>query len=208
MSEIPNLRKLILWLTRQQQRIQREHVAREFPLRDKELDDVLNYLQRRGLIENIAFVGGVVESFEIHPDTRSLITEQWDVFISAKSADYMSARHVFEFLRSQDINAFLSDESLPRLGNSDYRKEIDHALEQAHHMVVVTSSRENVESTWVEAEWGFFINEKRSGRKIGNLVTMLVGGRPPNQLPPSLRYYEALNLDERGLQKLVAYVCS
>jgi len=55
------------------------------------------------------------------------------------------------------------------MGNSDYRREIDRALEQAKHLIVVTSRKEYVESKWVEAEWGSFINEKRSGRKDGIL---------------------------------------
>ena len=72
--------------------------------------------------------------------------EHTNVFISAKSADYEYAREVFRFLSSRGIAAFLSDVSLPELGSSDYRREIDRALDEAHHMVVVTSSREHVES--------------------------------------------------------------
>jgi hypothetical protein len=96
--------------------------------------------------------------------------------------------------------------SLPRLGSSDYRKQIDRALEQAYHIIVVTSSRENVESPWVEAEWGLFINEKRSGRKNGNIITLLAEGLSPVILPPSLRYYEVLNLNTAGLTRMLDYV--
>lgn len=128
------------------------------------------------------------------------------VFISAKSADFGYAREVFDFLKSHGIVAFLSDESLPELGSSDYRKEIDRALDQADHMVVVTSSREHVESTWVEAEWGFFVNEKRSGRKTGNLVTIVTRDLQPKDLPPSLRYYEVLPFQPKAFEKLLRYV--
>ena len=131
----------------------------------------------------------------------------WDVFISAKSEDYALARKVFHFFKAQRLNPFFSDESLPKLGNSDYRKEIDCALERARHIVVVTTSRKNIESPWVEAEWGFFINEKRAGRKPGNIVTIIAGDLLPSDLPPSLRGYQALNHDDAGLQKLLAYVC-
>ena len=130
----------------------------------------------------------------------------YDVFISAKSADYGQARQVFQFLQSRGVAVFLSDESLPELGSSDYRKEIDRALDQAEHMVVVTSSRENVEASWVEAEWGFFINEKRSGRKLGNLVILVTGQFHPRDLPPSLRYYEAMSLGPEAFEKLLRYV--
>jgi ferritin len=66
--------------------------------------------------------------------------ERTRVFISAKSADFEHARRVFHFLKSRGIAVFMSAESLPDLGNTDYRKEIDRALDQTEHMVVVTSS--------------------------------------------------------------------
>ncbi len=127
-------------------------------------------------------------------------------FISAKSEDYSYAREVYRYLKAHNVGAFLSDESLPELGSSDYRKEIDRALDQAEHMVVVTSSREHVESPWVEAEWGFFINEKRSGRKTGNLITLAIDGLLPKDLPPSLRYYEVLPFHPDSFGKLLRYL--
>jgi hypothetical protein len=128
------------------------------------------------------------------------------VFISARSTDYEHAQQVYEFLTSRGIETFFSRETLPQLASSDYRREIDQALDQARHLVVVTSSAANVQAPWVEAEWGFFINEKRSGRKAGNLVTVVVGALPPDRLPPSLRYYEALPLNPQGLETLLRYV--
>jgi hypothetical protein len=80
------------------------------------------------------------------------------VFISAKSADYEQAARVYDFLVAARVPVFFSRESLPGLGSSDYRREIDRALDSAQHMVVVTSSTDNVQASWVEAEWGFFIN--------------------------------------------------
>ena len=128
------------------------------------------------------------------------------VFLSAKSADYDAAKLVYDYLVSQGLDVFFSDASLPTLGNSDYRKVIDRALEESTHMVVVTTSRKNVESSWVEAEWGFFINEKRSNRKSGNLVTVVSGGLKPGDLPPSLRYYEVLDCNPAGFDRLKRYL--
>lgn len=136
------------------------------------------------------------------------IGEVASVFISAKSADHRFAIQIFQFLRSKGVTAFLSQESLPELGNSDYRKEIDRALDSAAHMVVVTSSLTNVMSTWVEAEWGFFINEKRSGRKPGNLITVVVGDLKPSDLPPSLRYYEVMSFQPGEFERVLQYVSS
>ncbi len=150
-----------------------------------------------------------LSSIVSHEERRSDVpgsSEQPLVFISAKSADYAFAREVHRYLASCGVNAFFSEESLPELGSSDYRKAIDEALERAQHMIVVTSSRENVCSPWVEAEWGLFINEKRSGHKRGNIVTVVVDGMGPAHLPPSLRYYEVISFEQDSLGKLLKYV--
>lgn len=128
------------------------------------------------------------------------------VFISCSSKDYARADELFEFLEQNGVPVFFSAQSLPSLGASDYRRTIDTALEQAHHMVVLTSSRENVMSSWVEAEWGLFINELRSGYKNGNLVTMVVDGCTPRDLPPNLRNYEVISFSKTGFQQLLKYV--
>jgi hypothetical protein len=132
--------------------------------------------------------------------------ERVRVFVSAKSGDYEYAAQVYRRLGDAGVAAFFSQESLPALGNADYRREIDRALDEADHMIVVTSSIDHVLASWVEAEWGFFINEKRSGRKRGNLVTVVVGALRPTDLPPSLRYFEVIPFDPASLDKLLLYV--
>lgn len=128
------------------------------------------------------------------------------IFISACSADYQYAEQVYRFLKSHGVATFFSQESLPELASSDYRKQIDEALDVARHMIVVTSSRDNVRSRWVEAEWGLFINEMRSGRKDGNIVTVAVGNLTPADLPASLRYYEVIPFQQQAFPKLLRYV--
>jgi hypothetical protein len=85
-------------------------------------------------------------------------------------------------------------------------KEIDKALEAAKHMVVAGASLENVMSGWVEAESRLFINGKRSGRKSGNIVTVINGGLTAAQLPMSLRYFEALDLKTNNLEGMGGYL--
>jgi len=128
------------------------------------------------------------------------------VFISAKSEDFGFAQQVYDFLVSRGVPTFFSQESLPQLGDADFRKRIDQALDQAKHMIVVTSCKEYVESPWVQAEWGFFINEKRSGRKSGNLITLIVGSLQPKDLPPGLRYYQALNHKPQIFEDIMRYL--
>jgi len=128
------------------------------------------------------------------------------VFISAKSEDYHYAKQLYDFFVASGVRGFLSQESLPEVGASDYRKEIDRAIEESRHMVVVASSREHLLSPYVEAEWGLFINEKRSGRKTGNLVTLAAGSLQLADLPPSLRYYEVIPFGPEGFEKILRYV--
>jgi hypothetical protein len=73
-------------------------------------------------------------------------------------------------------------------------------------MVVVTSSPENVRSSWVTAEWGLFVNEKRSARKTGNLITVIIGDMRIADLPPTLRYYEVIPDGPGAFEKVLNYV--
>jgi hypothetical protein len=113
---------------------------------------------------------------------------------------------VYNFLNKHENNVFFSKQTLPDMGNCDYRREIDRALNNAKHMIVVTSKQEYVEASWVEAEWGLFINEKRSGRKLGNIITMIVGNMRIDDLPSSLRYYEVIPFDPNAFEKILKYL--
>lgn len=106
-----------------------------------------------------------------------------DVFVSKKSADYKLAQRVFTYLKEKGLSVFLSEDCLPARGNSDYQQEIDYALDASRHLVIVGSSAENIRSPWVEAEWRMFINERRAGRKQGNLVVLVSQGCTIDQLP-------------------------
>lgn len=115
----------------------------------------------------------------------------YDVFVSAKSEDYGHARTAAAFLRKAGLRVFFSEEELPEMGNSDYFRAIDDALEGARHMLLVTTSRAHATSEWVEKEWRTYLNEKLSRRKTGNLVTLLCGSMTIADLPISLRQHEA-----------------
>ena len=120
----------------------------------------------------------VTSALDAYQEKAAFASRRADVFISARHSDYEYATQIYRFLGSRGLAVFFSEESLPQLGSSDYRREIDRALDEAQYMIVVTSSTENVQSSWVEAEWGFFINEKRSGRKSGNHANRPGRGQP------------------------------
>src|SRR4051812_7314500 len=117
------------------------------------------------------------------------------VFISAKSDDYARATVVYEYLKANNVEAFFYTRSGREIGNANYTDEINKGLERAHHLVLVTSLRKNAEAEWVKHEWSTFLNEKLSGRKTGNLVTV-VDRVTPAELPMALRQYEVIQLKD------------
>ncbi|THB71698.1 MAG: TIR domain-containing protein [Desulfovibrio sp.] len=126
----------------------------------------------------------------------------WDVFLCKKSEDAHYAKQVHDFLSSHGVSCFLSELAIPEVSNAEYLRVINRAVETCMHMVVVASKPKHLTASWVEAEWSMFLNEKRSGRKPGNLVTVLAGGMSPSGLPIGLRDHHAVELDPPGLEQL------
>lgn len=104
----------------------------------------------------------------------------YDVFICCKSEDYALAKNVYNFLVEHGFRVFLADTELRKKGIAQYGKVIDVALDSAKHLILVTSNKDYVESSYVESEWRTFIEEKRSGRKKGNVMTILKGVEVPS----------------------------
>lgn len=130
----------------------------------------------------------------------------YDVFISHKSGDAKHALQVYDFLVSRGLRVFFSKESLPRLGSSEYHKQIDLAIDRARHMVVVASCRENLEARWVEYEWRMFLQLILKGRKNGNLLSVLAEDMDVDTLPNALSGFEAIRLMPGELERLLGYV--
>ena len=106
-------------------------------------------------------------------------TIDYDVFISCKSEDYDDARQIYNYLtKERNYNVFLVDEELRKKSQFQYSKVIDLAIASADHMIVFTSKAEYVVTTYVESEWRLFVDEQRTGRKVGNLLTVLKGVKP------------------------------
>ena len=121
--------------------------------------------------------------------------KKYDVFISCKSEDYAYAREIHDFLTSENYSVFLADTDLRKVGRARYGKVIDEALESATHLVLFASKPSYVVSTYVEEEWRIFLEEQRSGRKSGNLLTVRKGFDIAN-LPISLRGTQSFVFDE------------
>lgn len=96
---------------------------------------------------------------------------------------------------------FLADKELRKLGIADYGKAIDEALDSSAHMIVVCSNPEYLEkekSPYVYSEWHTFTEEIRSGRKKGNLMTVLTDNVKIKDLPIALRNSQSFPLSDYG----------
>ena len=119
----------------------------------------------------------------------------YDVFISCNSLDYVFAKEVYEFLTEQGYSVFYAQTSISEAGDTVYKKTIDAALDNATHFILVTTDIAHLESKWVDYEINMFQNEKLSGRKTGNVVTIVDSSITVGMLPISLRVYQMLSLN-------------
>lgn len=129
-----------------------------------------------------------------------------DVFISRKSSDAKFAQDIYHYLMDQGLVVFDSDHTLKETGNSNYTEEINTALENTTHMIVVGSSADNIKAPYVKAEWLFFLDRIRSGDTLGNLLTVTTKDLHRKDLPPSLAYYEVISFNEKNFPIIYNYV--
>ena len=127
---------------------------------------------------------------------------KYDVFISCKSEDYNIGRQVYEYLtnyRGLNLNVFMADKELRKRGNADYGKVIDEALDSSPHLVIVSSNADYLKeetSSYVYEEWHTFVEEIRSGRKKGNIITIFTDGVNLKDVPIAIRNRQSFPFTE------------
>ena len=120
----------------------------------------------------------------------------YDVFISCKSEDYHYAHLIYKFLTEElGYVVFLADAELRKKGVAEYGEVIDEALDSAEHLILFSSKIEYINSSYVKNEWRTFLEEKRSGRKPGNILTVLKDVTI-SSLPISLRHFQSFTYDK------------
>ncbi|MBR5333304.1 MAG: toll/interleukin-1 receptor domain-containing protein [Alistipes sp.] len=146
----------------------------------------------------------VEKSVEINGDTqevdvkllekykKSTNSDEIDVFISYNSDDLEYAKEIAEMCKYAGKSYFLSAENLKKMGESAYVEAIAEALDKSRHLVVVCMDVESLKSKWVKLEYTTFINEIYSGRKDGNMITIVNDGISVNDLPILLRGHEVI----------------
>ena len=130
--------------------------------------------------------------------------KKYDVFISCKSEDYGYAEEVYNFLNSNGVHTFLASKELRKMGDAEYRNAIMQALESAYHLIIFASNPEYIESKWVFYEWDTFVNAKLSGRKDGQIMTILKGVST-KELRLDLLKYESFTF-KNYKERLLPYV--
>lgn len=118
------------------------------------------------------------------------------VFISSKSEDYPLAEMVYKFLNAHDVSAFLACKVLQQIGKAEYARAIDKVLDSCEHMIVIASKLEYITSEWVQYEWSTFSDDKKSGYRHGNLMTILTSDISPKDLPASLRHMQSFTYQD------------
>lgn len=121
----------------------------------------------------------------------------YDVFISCKSEDYSKAEPIYHWLVENGHRPFFAPISL-RVSKIHgepvvFGDEIDEALDEADNMIVFTSNAEYVKKGYVKDEWRTYVEEQRTGRKNGMLITILDGVRI-EELPIRLRSVQSFDL--------------
>jgi hypothetical protein len=123
------------------------------------------------------------------------------VFISYKSEDTDIAYWLYDFLENKNIPAFCSGRSIPLMGESDYARLIDKALDQCSYLVVLGTQPDYFDSGWVSYEWRSFLNEIRSKRKPDGKVFTLTQDIPVSSLPYALRNVQNLPFSKNVLNE-------
>lgn len=132
-------------------------------------------------------------------------TEVETTFISSSSRDYGIAKTIYSILDRCSIPAFCAPISLPAGGSTEFSTEIDAALDSTSHLIVLATHRECFESPWFDQEWRTWLNERRSGRKKGNVFVLLGDTMQLSEVPIALRFFETRKVTQFDDQTAVAY---
>ena len=138
----------------------------------------------------------------------------FDVFICHKTSplggegyteDYRRGAKLYQTLTEMGYNVFFAPEKMELLsGASSYEAGIFHALSTARIMLVVCSSREHLESTWVRSEWRRYLNMIAQGEKKA-LLPLRYADMPVEQLPEAfrMRHLQAVSMGEQDSMQIV-----
>ena len=133
----------------------------------------------------------------------------YDVFISYKETengsksrtrDSLLAEELYDALVKENYKVFFSRITLEDKLGQDYEPNIEFALSTAKVMLLVGTSVENIESTWVKSEWSRYLAFMRKERGKKFLIPCY-HGFDPYDLPSDISGFQAQDLSKIGAVK-------
>ena len=141
----------------------------------------------------------------------SLKEEPFDIFICYKETDASGKRtmesvlanEMYYLLQKEGYKVFFSRITLQDKIGSAYEPYIFSALRSAKVMVVLGTSKENFEATWVRNEWSRFLSMIKNGEK--KVLIPAYRDIDPYDLPQEFAYLQALNMGSLGFMQDLIY---
>ncbi len=144
----------------------------------------------------------------------------YDVFISYKETDNFTkertkdsllAEDIYDALKKEGFNVFFSRISLEEKIGQDYEPNIEFALSTSKVMLLVGTSVDNINSTWVKSEWSRYMKFMQRDRGKKTLIPCYVGF-DPYELPMEISSFQAQDMSKvgavkdlvRGIKKLIS----
>ena len=139
--------------------------------------------------------------------------EPFDVFICFKDTDDLTkkrtrdsvlAQELYSELTKRDFKVFFSRITLKEehMGE-EWEPYIFAALNSAKVMLVVGTSKENLDAPWVKNEWSRFQNLRRNDKT--KILVPCVMGMDPGDLPEGLKAMEARDMNDISFMQDIIY---
>lgn len=110
-----------------------------------------------------------------------------------RTEDSYEAQNLYTYLVSLGYSVFFSRESLRDKIAEKYEPYIFNALNTAKVMIVYSSSKEYLESTWVKNEWSRFLKKIKNGEKQENSIVLAYEKMKPNDFPKGFAGVQCMN---------------
>lgn len=138
----------------------------------------------------------------------------YDVFISFKNTDSFGnetidvklAEELYHNLQKDGINTFFSKIILLEQGAAAYKNAIETALDEAKVLIVISTSKEYLDSKWVSYERESFHNDILSGRKTNACIVPYLKNIYGNDIPRSLRNYQTFSIDSSTVNDVCDFI--
>ena len=115
------------------------------------------------------------------------------------------AEELYVELEKANIKTFFSVQSLGILGADRYKEMIDTALDECSILIVVGTSVENIQSSWVRYEWDSFYSDILMEKKRGKVFSY-IDDINPHDLPRTLRNLQCFEKKYFSIDSIIHYV--